>query len=69
MGHTVIKVVPHRRAWRVVSDGSERLEDVFSTKERAVEHALELARRLESIGDVSVSVDSIDRTSVETYAP
>lgn len=73
MSSTVIKVVRRGRAWKVAADNSERLVDVFCTKERAVEHALELARALSSRdragGDVTVSVDDVDRTSIESYVP
>lgn len=42
-----IRVVPCERAWRVISDPSrERMIDRLCTRERAVEHALQLAAEL-----------------------
>jgi len=44
---STIRVVPRDRSWRVISDpGRERLIDILCTRERALEHALELASEL-----------------------
>ena len=48
---STIRVVPCDRAWRVIADPSrERMIDRLCTKERAVEHALELANELVRTG-------------------
>lgn len=64
-----VRVVRRGRAWKVVADRSERLEDLYCTKERALEHALDLARGLDPHGAVTVSVDDLGRLSIERYVP
>ncbi|MGZ3422433.1 MAG: DUF2188 domain-containing protein [Polyangiales bacterium] len=44
--HALIRVVPRDLAWVVIVDPAyERLIDRLCTKERAIEHALELAEQ------------------------
>ena len=50
MSPLIIRVVPTDLAWRVISDPCrQRLVDVLCTRERAIEHALEIAGELARI--------------------
>ena len=56
-GH-VIRVVPRHLRWEVVADGVTRpMVDWLSTRERAIEHALERARELEGAAIVVERTD------------
>jgi hypothetical protein len=69
--HTVIRVVPRDLAWVVIVDPDyERLIDRLCTKERAIEHALELAEQLTSKPGfrVTVRIEQRNGTFEERHA-